>query len=414
MKKKLYIGVFITILVGVILGFTKAPATTSFITKTDPVIAKLAPIINASDMFGLNIFKEEVSKRKNVIVSPLSLFTLFSIIANGADGETKNQIKTVMNIKAYTDVKLNNDMNNLINWLPGSTKYKYGPIAELYNSIWIDDAYKVKDNFIKTSKAYYNSETMRQNLPTVKTVKDMNKWIATKSKGLIKKPIKKIDDGTAVAIMNVLYFNDNWAKPFDVATTKDEKFTLKNGSVLNLKMMNDTRRIKYYEDSQVSAGILDYSRGSMMVLLPKGDIDAFSSNLTMESIKKYSAQASLSETNIKFPKLNLNYSNSLNDTLEKLGMPLVFDPMKANFNNIKTNADPLWISEVSHNCVVKVDEKGTKAAALSVAIMQTTSLMIPTKIKELYLNKPFIFIIKDKTSDLILFIAKVDDPSSKN
>lgn len=414
MKRIVPSAISATILIVIIIGFAFTGEGTKFIIKQDVQIYKDISLIKASDKFGLDIFKQEIQGNKNVVISPLSLFTVFNIASSGASGETRKQMKSVMNISNYSEPQLNDGMNDLINFIAGNKENKYNSIADLYNSLWIDTNFEVKNSFIKTSKMYYNSETFKQKLETKKTVDDMNKWVSVKSKGLINKPIDKIDKNTVLAILNVLYFNDKWTQPFDKTNTKVEKFILQNGSAINSKMMNAERNVSYYEDNETKAGIFDYSRGSMMVLLPKGNINDFVAKLNIDKISKYNEEAQTDMAKIKMPILNLNYANNLNKTLNKMGMVLPFDSNNANFDNIKANKAPLWISEVLHNCVVKVDEKGTKAVAFTGAIMTTKTVIATHEIKELYLNKPFIFIIQDKSSKLILFVGKVDNPAPSN
>lgn len=370
-------------------------------------------LVNSSNIFGFNIFKGETanigSENKNVIISPISLFTAFNVVANGASGKTKEQINGILGTNNYTQDKLNNEMNNLINYLNSNRSDGCPGDTEIYNSLWVDKAFKVKDSYINDSMKYYNSDIFNEVLSSKKTVDDMNNWINEKSKGLIKDPIHDIDKNTKLSIFNVLHFMGKWQKPFQKSLTKEDSFTTSSGEELKVQMMNDERLMGYYEDEDTKAGIFNYYNGSMMILLPKGDINTFINKLTSEDISKYSDSAKMYITKVKMPKLNIEYNNDIISTLNKMGMVLPFDSNKAEFDNLKANNDPLCISKVVHNCVVKLDEDGTEAAALT-SVGMAGAMRPPDEKKEFYVNKPFIFVI-EQYGNLILFVGKVENPN---
>lgn len=416
MKRKYLGGILVIISLFFTLSLASSVKNVEFMKKSNVVSLTDEALINSSNKFGLDIFKEEIknAKNSNLTISPISLFTCFSVVANGANGTTKKQIKEVMNLSNYSDDSLNAGMNNFINYINQKKTNNIKSATRIYNSLWIDKYYDVKDSFIKSAKIYYDSDSFKKVLTDKSTVRDMNQWIADKSNGLIKNPIAVINKDTVLSIFNVLYFKDKWLTPFDKSNTKKEKFVLASGSSIITNIMNDERKMKYYEDKETKVGILDYLNGKMMVLLPKGNINEFASKLTNTLIDKYNKEAETFTTKIKMPILNISNKNNLNNSLKKMGMLLPFDENNANFDNIKTNKMPLWISEVMHDCVVKVDEEGTKAAALtSVTIDTKCAVSSPTIIKEFYVNKPFIFIIQDNTSNLVLFVGKVENPSLK-
>jgi serine protease inhibitor len=400
--------VFTTIL---LMGFADIDKSTKFIVKSNVTTIDKG-LVKASDKFGLDVFKQELknNESKNVIVSPLSLFTAFDIAMNGAVGETKKQLKSVMNIDNYSDLKLNVEMNNIINYLNRYKAFGINGFTNIFNSLWIDKAFEVKDTFIKTAKAYYDSDTFKQDFNDKDTVSNMNKWINQKSGGLIKNPIGEISKDTKINIINVLHFVGNWTKSFDKKNTKLEKFSISPGNMVDVKMMNDKKELRYFENDDVKVGIFNYYNGNMMVLLPKIDINKFSTDLTYEKIAKYNSEASSSIAMVKMPIMNLEYKNSINNSLKNMGMTLPFDSNKAEFDNIKKNKETLFISNVLHNCVIKVDENGTQAAALTSILITTTSKQIYNEVKEFYINKPYIIIIQD-SDNFVLFVGKINNPT---
>lgn len=373
--------------------------------KTD-----ISSLSKASDRLGIDIFKSEAlsGKNPNVIISPVSLFTAFTLLTNGAEGETKKQMKDVLDVDKLSDEVLNTKMNGLINFLNNSGTYKNTGFIRIYNSLWIDKGFKVKNSFLNSSKKYYDSDIFKEELATKSTIDDMNKWIKNKSRGLIKEPISEINDDTFMMIFNVLHFKGKWTNTFDKSKTKPDTFYLKSGNTAKIKMMNDKRFINYYEDSDVQAGVLNYYNGRMVILLPKGNIDDFISNLDLEKIDKYTKNTVYSEAKVKIPVFNVEYKENMSGILQNLGMTNAFNPNKADFSNLKDNNMPLWVGDVIHNCVVNVDEEGTEAAALSSVDLCGSAL--PKDIKEFYVNKPFVFLIQGECGNITLFIGKVENP----
>ena len=112
---------------------------------------------------------------------------------------------------------------------------------------------------------------------------------------------------------------------------------------------------------------------------------------------------------LELPKFELEFSSQLNSVLKKLGMNEPFNENTANFNGIKNN---IYIDEVIQKTYLKVDEKGTKATA--VTIIATPVGVSPTEIPKIYpmiVNRPFLFLLKNDKLPIkneMLFMAKIE------
>lgn len=382
-----------------------------FITKYNVMSADKG-LIDSSDKFGFTIFKTEAhhDQNKNVILSPLSLFTALNVVINGASGNTREQMKKLLGIDGYSQEKLNTLMNDLINYANNAASRGDPGFTKIYNSVWIDKGFDIKNSFINESKKYYNADVFKQQLSAQNTVNAMNEWINEKSRGLIQNPISEIGENTKLDLLNILYFAGKWVNPFDKSKTAKDIFTTSTGTPLKVDMMNAKREIGYYEDAAAKACEFSYYNGNMLVLMPNGDINSFLSNLTVDDIKKYYQNLKEYIVKIKMPKLNISSKNDLVDTLRNIGITLPFDASNAEFDNLKTNKTKLFINQMIQDCTVKVDEEGTEAAALT-SIMLSGAGIPPKEIKEFYINKPFVFVIQDN-NNLILFAGKVENPSN--
>ena len=364
-------------------------------------ISSTSDAINAS---GLNIFKKcaDEDKNKNVIISPLSIFTAFSLLSNGADGTTKDEINKTF----YLNKDINSNMNSFINFIDQKNKDENTGYINIYNSIWFDSKFKVADNFLNISKSYYNSDVFKEKFSDNSTVNDMNKWVYKKSDGLIKKPFDKLTDNDKMLLVNLVNFKGKWVSKFDNSKTKEDNFYLKDKSQVKTSFMNREGMGCFYEDKEVKVCILDYYNGRMIVLLPTINIDNYLNKLTVEKINTYTQKDKNIILKLEFPKFKIEYKNNLNETFMELGIKKAFDPKNAEFNSMHEDNDPLWVGKVLHDCVIDVDEEGTQGAALT--SVNLCGSAPPKGTNEMYVNKPFMFIIQ-ADNGAYLFMGKVEN-----
>lgn len=370
-------------------------------------VHSISSISDAVNVSGLNILKScaEKDSNKNIIISPLSIYTAFSLLSNGAQGETKDEIYKAF----YLNKNINSNMNNLLNYLNQSnnkTGYENTGYINIYNSVWFDSNFKVTNSFLNISKSYYNSDIFKEKFSDNKTVNDMNKWVYEKSDGLIKESFEKLSDDDRMLFVNLVNFKGKWTNKFDKSKTKEDNFNLKDKSQVKTLFMNREGMEDYYEDKEVKACILNYYNGRMIVLLPTINIDDYLNKLTVEKINTYTLKGKNTILKLEFPKFKIEYKNNLNETLMELGIKKAFDPKGAEFNLMHEDNDPLWVGKVLHDCVIDVDEEGTQGAALTSVSLCGAAL--PKDTHEMYVNKPFIFIIQDD-SGICLFMGKVEN-----
>lgn len=376
-------------------------------------VQSITGIAEAINISGLDILKQRVNNNKdgNVIVSPLSIFSAFSLLSNGADGDTKKEIEKVFYMDSLGQQKLNEDMNALMNNMNKEREgmENTGSIS-LYNSIWFDNGFNIREAFLNTAKSYYNGDVFKRDFGKSNTLNDMNEWADKKSEGLISKPFDRLSEQDRIILMNLLYFKGKWVNEFNREKTKVEEFYLKDNTSVKVDMMNKESMMSYYEDDEVKSCTLDYYNGRMILLLPNGSIDEYVSNLSNDKIKSYTEKQISSNVKLKLPKFDLEYKEDISDVLKQLGVNNAFDPENASFKLLHEDAAPLWVGRVLHDCVVKVDEEGTSGAALTAVLMCGAGL--PKETNELYINKPFLFIIQDN-SGTNLFMGKVDNAANQ-
>lgn len=352
---------------------------------------------------------------KNTIFSPVSFAAVLAVLNNGAAGKTRYEINALINPEQLSPAELNEKYCHTINHLINTGYRENGnqtTVVELANSLWIQKNLRVKDDFLNTSNTYYGTEAYNVNFKDNSTINAMNRWIEDKTYGRIQNHIIEFNPPPVMVVFNSLYFNGKWQNPFDQSKTQKEDFHLNNGDIAKVEMMNAEKRMQYYEDDQIQAGKFDYYGCSMLVILPKGDSGNYFSNLNYAEIRKADNNLENMKVKIKFPKFNFKQKNKLADYLKTMGLESAFDYKNADFTAIADRSDRfnLYISDISQECFINVDEEGTEAAVLTSVLLAGSGMPRDNVPPEFYLNKPFIFVISDDRTGLILFAGKVENP----
>ena len=213
-------------------------------------------------------------------------------------------------------------------------------------------------------------------------------------------------------LINALYFKGLWTIKFKEENTRMDTFYLVDGSEKTVPIMHLEKEIGYFENNLFQACELDYGRGnfSMVVLLPKSDksLDELTDQLTPENWNSWTASIGKTKVNLGLPKFSFDYEKQLNDILSLMGMGIALSP-RADFTGISSDGN-LYINYVKHKTFVEVNEEGTEAAAATVVAVRLTAY--PGDTKYMQVNQPFLFAIREKTTNTIVFLGKVAEPEN--
>lgn len=367
-------------------------------------------LVTSADNFAIKIFKNiaENESGKNVFISPLSISMALGMTLNGAEGSTYEAMRNTLSLSGITQQEINESYQSLIGLL---TKIDSKVIMQIANSIWYRNTIPVKPDFIETNRKYFDATINPMNFNDPATVNTINNWVKESTNGKIDKIVERIDPQTIMYLINAIYFKGSWQYQFDKNKTADDFFKKESGSLVPCKMMN--LETDFYTSSNDTFTILDlpYGKGnfSMTILLPAKDkqlkdvvnnLNTAVWNSSINSLSKIKKQ-------LYMPKFKMEYKIKLNETLKVLGMEIAFDPYNANFKKIYEGALNAYISDVDHKTFVDVNEEGTEAAAVTSVTVGVTSILDNV----IRLDRPFIFVIREKNSGCILFIGKLEDPS---
>lgn len=341
------------------------------------------------------------NRNKNIMLSPTSLNFALGMIAEGAKGETKEALKEYLGTDDFA-AYAKQYIENIKKYNSDEENYGYKSKLKIADAVWADDVLKLQDTFKKSVSSNFSAKVENLDFSnTDKTCKRINKWCDKNTEGLIPKIITPdtISKDTELCLTNSLYFESGWNGDPWTVSNKKEKF----GDKEKTKYMTCAGD-RYYENDKATAFGRNYANGlSFIGILPNEEGDFTLEDLDIESLLK--SEPEYDEVDCKMPKLNFETSATLNDMLSDLGLENIFSN-DADFSGIADKNTK--VSAVLQKTKLELDENGTKAAAVTAAVMECMSAMAPDPVvKSVELTRPFAFLIFDEMNNEILFMGKV-------
>ncbi len=354
--------------------------------------------------FAVNLFRESMAETPdgNVMISPFSVMLALSMTANGAEGQTRAEMEQVL---GGSVADLNQNLLGYVQNLPSSEKAKFS----VANSIWFRDEedFSVKPEFLQTDQNYYQADIFQEPFDSA-TCGKINSWVNQNTDGMISQIIDTIKPDTKMYLINALAFDAEWQHIYEnIDIHENQKFTSASGQKQNVTMMHSSEN--FYLESENAVGFLKpYAEGySFAALLPEEglSLEDYLASLTPEKLLNLLENAQTTEVSVQLPKFKTEFDLSLIDALTSMGMPSAFSG--ADFSGMSDT--PLYISDVLHKTYIEVDERGTKAGAVTAVIMDEEGLSVAHEPKFVTLDRPFIYMILDDEQHLPLFIGAVRD-----
>ena len=367
-------------------------------------------MMEESSEFAFRFFKQvnqtEV-KEPNWMVSPLSASFALGMITNGAGGNTLDEMKATLGFSDLSLDEMNAYYRKLADELLDLDNTTTLGIA---NSIWIEDGFKVYDSFVDVNRKMYKAKVANLDFSSSDAPGIINRWCSDQTNGCIKEVIKNIPDNARMYLLNALYFKGIWKEKFRESSTKLDFFYPEDGSRYYTAMMWQNEKFRYSYDETFCMAEFPYGNEafSMVVVLPdEGQkLDEVLDKLTFDYWKELNENACEQELSVCFPRFELKYKKDLVDDMCAMGMKDAFDADMADFSAMSSS--PLFLGLLGQYTYIKVDEKGTEAAAVTVGGMLDAAAPGPsTDILPFHMNRPFAFIIKEKSTGAILFMGKV-------
>jgi serpin B len=376
-------------------------------------------LAKSSNAFGFDLYQRLRLKPGNLVISPASITTALTMTWGGARGETAEQMRTVLHLKgSATEVIATSGQ------LARSLQDPSRPLVfRIANQLFVEQTYELVPAFVEKTREAFGAPAEPldfQAAPEPARVY-INDWVESKTEHRIKDLIPEggIDGMTRLVLVNAIYFLGDWMFQFEPDDTRPAPFYLTASETKDVPTMNRTGIFPIAQKDGVTALEIPYKGGEMsMMLLVPDEIEglaAFEARLDTKKLAALVEAMTDEPVWLSLPSFEVNPTDSLSlgEHLAALGMPLAFDQARADFTGIADPPDPgdgLYIWRVYHKGFVRVDEKGTEAAAATAVVMRSRGMVRPPPSK-LEVNRPFLFLIRDNASGLIVFLGRVSDPS---
>ena len=362
-----------------------------------------------------------LNRNENIFYSPYGINAALSILANGASGDTQQEI---LNVLAADNVTTLNAAHKNFSAIVSKT-YGGENIFMESNLLLIDKKISgrgLNPDFQRLVTDIYKSEVrtvdFAGNLAGEK--EKISRFVNDKTNGFISNYKSIATADTLTDLLNVVYFKGKWKSPFDADDTHKHDFKNRDGSINKVDMMNKAfRRLITYHENEIFKGIeLPYKRGAAMYLILPVDDNALNV-AALWNAQSPAARADFlaalknssafdGEVVVRLPKFELDIENNLVASLKALGMTKSFTNAAEFFNIV--NDTPLKIDNAQHRAKVKVDELGTEAAAITEISMRLTAAPPQFQPPKVYFlaERPFLFMIRDVEADVTLFAGVVN------
>ncbi len=356
--------------------------------------------------FSLDIFKK-IYGNENILISPLSIVSALAMTANGAENETLSQMEEFFG----SDIDgLNEFLYAYRLFLPTADKYK----VSLANSIWFrnKESLTIEKEFLQTNKDYYDAEIYKATFDD-STKNDINAWVNKKTNGQIKKLLEeKPPEDSVMYLINALSFDAEWQSIYKNTSVREGEFTAHDGSKKTVDFMHSTEYgyIELPNAIGFSKPYADY-RYFFVALLPDEGLEVsdFINSLDGKTLINAVKNQRDEMVHASMPKFTFEYSKELSEALKELGIKDAFDSELADFSSLgHSNDGNIFISRVIHKTKIEVNEKGTKAGAVTAVEMASGSAALAEP-KIVKLNRPFFFMIVDSEFNMPVFMGVLND-----
>jgi serine protease inhibitor len=365
--------------------------------------AEEAKVANSSNDFAFNLFRRVQKENTNTFISPLSVGMALGMTLNGASEETRQSILSTIDFNELTATQVNTAYRDLTRLLLSMDKKTQLGIA---NSVWHHKLYSVNPTFSATIKEFYDGTVQSLDFTNPAAKETINGWVEDKTNSRIKNLIEAISPDEIMFLVNAIYFKSNWVNQFDKSKTHKAPFIKENNEVTQVDMMfSKGVNLLYYANGEARLLDIPYGNGqfTMTIIMPlASSLSQFSSTLSNQKLSGWYALADTFTTELEIPKFKMTWKDDLKESLQAMGM------LMDGFPYLFEDPLPLAISQVVHQSFIEVNEEGSEAAAATaVGVVQTSAPSHPPRIT---IDRPFIFCIREKHTNTILFMGQLVDP----
>lgn len=344
--------------------------------------------------YSISFFRTALSlsgKDDNVLLSPYSAGVALSMLADGAQGQTREEIMSALSGVTFSGGLVKSDSVDV----------------RSANSLWIKSGFDVHESYLSRMDSVYRAYAANLDFSDPASADVINAWCSENTEGRIDSIVDNIGPDMVMYLINALYFKAPWQNSFDAEATKDDVF---HGSAKDSRIpfMSVKEKFRYAEYGGTQIVELPYAGGrySMLVMLPAEGLspDDVLGHLDSRTFRAASDSMSVRLVALEFPKFRMETSTVLNSTLASMGIRRAFTPA-AELGGIADG--DIDVAEVLQKCFLEVSEEGSEAAAVTSIGIRLTSVRPGPLAVPVVVDRPFAFMIMDRTDGHILFAGRV-------
>ncbi|MBN1759217.1 MAG: serpin family protein [Chitinispirillaceae bacterium] len=374
----------------------------------------------SNNTFAVALYQQLIAEDENLFFSPYSITAALGMSAAGGAGDTKQQIRDALQVTLEGDDfdrALNGTDHDLMEYADATD----GVTLRVVNSTWVQSGWEFKISYLDHLSRFYGAGVNLMNFAgepeACRTI--INTWVADQTNRKIENLLTEgtITPATVLVLTNAIYFLGDWLYSFNPDYTSDLNFTTAGGSTVSTPVMRYDEPGKKVTMRYARAGntrALDFpykgDRLAMTVFLPdSGAFATFENDLSIDVIDELITALDSTELQVSLPRFEFTYgTESLKEGLIALGMTDPFIGGVADFSGIDGSVN-LYIADVLHKAFIAVDEEGTEAAAATAVVFERSSQDPDDPIFNV--DRPFIYVIRDKETGTILFMGRIVDPT---
>ncbi len=343
---------------------------------------------------------------KNNVFSPISAAIALGMLFEGTNGETANQLESMIGWgKPTSSMMFGSLMNDYadINKLTDTT-------LNLANAAFFSPRLKnPADNAVMSLRDAFRAQMFRGELSTDSAREFINGWVSEKTEGEIPSVLAdNLDESAVLVLINTVLLDAKWAQPFiNWGYEPKMQFTCANGETAELPCLSDSRYMKYIDTDELVGAIMDYTdnRLKFMAVKPKdGDISKLMESFDYAKFVSTVEATQEGQCDFRMPKFSIESEIDLNDCVKELGAQLIFDPDKADLSGFgESENGNVYVSEIFQKAKIDVDEEGTRAAAVTMIVANDCASLI--EYKEVILDSSFFWCVYDSETNIPLFMG---------
>jgi len=369
--------------------------------------------------FGLNLYKALSVKEGNLFFSPYNVYAALAMAACGAKGETREEFSKLLSLpsdEAAFKVALSEISTELAPLLRSSDDFTLSTA----NALWVRQGYTILPSYSNFLSTYFNSSAFSFASPS-EAVARVNRWVSENTHGKIPSLLSpdSVNASTRLILTSAIYMLAHWNREFSAESTRDNDFWIAETKSVTAKFMNQVTELPYHETETLQVVALPYKSAdvSFWILLPKArsGIAELENSLDIKEFTSLLTGATQQKIVLSMPKFESSLTVELSEIIKRLGVIDAFDVNRADFSGVTAEKEKLSISQIIHQAKLKVDEKGTEAAAATAIVMRAGSIALKQdKPITMIVDHPFLYLVRENKNGSILFMGRLASPNGNS